>query len=257
MIDSAGPIFILGFPRSGTTAIARALGKVEGIQDFSAEGHYLYFLAEMLEQLRKGDGVNPASLLCDAEKYTAFEQEIALAVTRFNQRILSPPLENQIWVDKTPDLRQVQNVPVYARIFKGARFIFMYRCPLEVVESNLSNWPEIGGRALDTARRWVRTMATWRLVRALISAEAYLEVHQADMRDQPDVVMSKVGAFLGLSEDASAKTASFLQEHRVNTRRRKNDAPKVTLNRFVRWRAMSIVASERNHWPELRQSSEQ
>lgn len=251
-MDDKGPIFVLGFPRSGTTAMATALGSAQSIQGPSEEGHYLYFLAEMIQTLRSGKNVNPASVLSKGAKLNFFEQEIALAVQRFNERLVAPC---DVWLDKTPDLRQVKCVPVYASLFAGARFLFMYRDPIEVIESNMSNWPHIRRTLSKTTKRWVKTMSTWRSVRENLSPNSYLEIGQRDMRRDPRDVMAHVGKFLGLPRSEQEAIGKYLANHKVSTTIGNTGSPPLKLTWLERRRTNRIVAPELERWVQLQKTT--
>ena len=50
-----GPIFILGFPRSGTTAMAQALSGLERFGTYKHEGHFIYLFSEAIDRIVRGD----------------------------------------------------------------------------------------------------------------------------------------------------------------------------------------------------------
>ena len=144
----AGPLFILGAPRSGTTAMVAAIAALHRFGRFATEGHFIYLIGDALARIVEGR-LNPNCVARDRER--------ALAIIR---NMLDEMYGGAPWIDKTPGVQQIKVVPALAQLYPGARFIFMYRPVVEAVRSTVAvrKWNQ-SGKELEIAGRWVACQA--------------------------------------------------------------------------------------------------
>lgn len=194
-----GPIFILGFPRSGTTAMAQALSGLERFGTYKHEGHFIYLFSEAIDRIVRGD-VNENSILREEGSGDRFLKGFARDVNRLFSRIRSA--DDTLWIDKTPDLAQVRAVPAINRLWPAARYIFLYRPVEAAVRSSLAVWQDrLTGREAETARRWCSCQESWRQSRLDLGRDRYIEIYQPDMLAKPQAVAGQLKPLLQLSDD--------------------------------------------------------
>ncbi|MBF91194.1 MAG: hypothetical protein CMP34_00120 [Rickettsiales bacterium] len=119
------PIFLIGFPRSGTTlldAILRSHSKLDVIEEKPMVQKMIRFLGD-LRTVAEIDGVRPeVARLAEEGYYTELRKYLS-------------PIQGRLVIDKLP--LNLLEVPVINRVFPGAKFILAIRHPLDCI---LSCW---------------------------------------------------------------------------------------------------------------------
>lgn len=151
------PVFLIGFPRSGTTLLEQILDSHPAIQTLEEKGAVAAMVNRFLEMA--GDRPDALATLDEAQiralRQTYFD-EVARHIT------LQPGMT---FVDKMP-LNTV-GVPVIWRVFPEARFILAIRHPCDVCLSCLmQNFAVNEGMASffsleDTVRTYAAVMGAW------------------------------------------------------------------------------------------------
>lgn len=207
-----GPLFILGFPRSGTTAMAQGINSLERFGPYETEGHFIFLFAEPINRIAEGQ-LNPNSILLKDGVALTFLADLAGVINALYSATGEASDTN--WIDKTPGLGQIQAVPAIATLFPDARYIYMYRPPVDAVRSSVTvpAW-QLAGKETTMADRWVACQGAWRKVRAGLPAGAYAEIYQPDMLTAPDVVATALAPFLQLSLKEATALATFWATNR-------------------------------------------
>jgi len=246
-----GPLFILGFPRSGTTAMARALSDLKRFGTYEREGHFLYIMTAGIARIQRGE-FNENSVL----RAPGAPERFLRGFTRTVNRLYSTTgnARDTAWIDKTPDIAQVRAVPVIDKLWPEARYVFLYRPPLAAVRSSLALWHDrVEGREVPTAERWAACQRAWRAARAELGTR-FVEVYQPLMLSDPHVVAGTLGPLLSLSEEEVAALAQTWERDRAVNRPRGErgkayDA--VTIAPDVAREIRRVTAAEVAKWPRL------
>ncbi len=155
--ESASPVFLIGFPRSGTTLLEQILDSHPVIQAIEEKSTVAVMAQRALEMLSEG-----RRTLADldesavAELRACYFEEVARHVT------LTP---GTTLLDKMP-LNTVE-VPLIARVFPDAHFILAIRHPCDVCLSGLmQDFATNAGMASffsldDAANLYVQVMDSW------------------------------------------------------------------------------------------------
>lgn len=247
-----GPIFILGFPRSGTTALASALSQLPGLQDFSFEGHAFYLFTEGLRRVRTNQ-TNGNCVFRDEEKKQHFFANFARAMNAAFSVDGDPDALN--WIDKTPDIDQVRAAPELSRLYPTAKFIYLYRRPDDAVRSNLATWPDLlEGKDMEVARRWANCSTAWRNAKSKLPKGSHMDLFQQDMLNKPGQVGNQVSNHLELDDAGRKLLCDFLQSNkRINRPHGKvasqYDARQLTDE--TREAVLQECADELKFWPKL------
>lgn len=201
--ERAAPVFLVGFPRSGTTLLEQVLSKHSQITTLEEKP-----LAEMLAKIvEQRYGNYPASIagLSTADCLSLRQQYFQSADS------LCRSAPGQVLVDKFP--LNLVRLPLLARVFPDAKYIFALRHPFDAVLSGfMQNFTPNSAMANfcsveDAALFYDRVMRIWRLTREQLS----LPVHVIEYEN----VVSNFGGevarlleFLGLPWEDGVHTFS-------------------------------------------------
>lgn len=122
----SSPVFVVGFPRSGTTLLEQALDAHPALESMDEQP----FLQNAIDDIR-GLGVVYPEHLADLDE-SGCEQVRARYFERVRTRVSLGP--GQRIVDKNP--LNMLRLPAIARLFPAARVILVIRHPLDVLTSN-------------------------------------------------------------------------------------------------------------------------
>jgi hypothetical protein len=243
----------MGFPRSGTSGLASGISQLQGFSDYNTEGHFLYLFANAIDRIRE-DHVNPNCVVRDAESKAAFFQSIADGADAA-YRVMTGA-ERYQWIDKTPDIQQVEAIPAILSLFPDSWFLYIYRDPVSAVRSNLATWPDqLAGKHVEVANRWVACQRQWRAKRSAIAPEKRLEIYQSELLATPQKVTRALARKMNLSEEEIANALEFWSKNKRVNRPTEGDAAQVydarQLDDSVAQQVMEICAAEVAHWPKL------
>ncbi|MEM7694530.1 MAG: sulfotransferase [Pseudomonadota bacterium] len=247
-----GPLFILGFPRSGTTAMAKAVTRTQKFGAYAQEGHFLHLFAQGLDRIAQGKASHNSIMEDEAKRRMVLQEFRALANRVYSRK--GDPCDTR-WIDKTPDLAQVRAIPVLNRLWPGARYIFLYRDPFSAVRSNLALWPNVvEGREGDVAKRWAQCHRVFRTHRALLSGRC-AEIYQPDMLSGPGKVAEALGEALDLGPGQIKAVAQELGRDQAVNRPRGDAGAKydaVALSAAALEAVEAEVRDEADRWPRLK-----
>jgi hypothetical protein len=211
MTEAAGPVFVAGSPRSGTSALSWAIA-AHPLYWTSSETHFFYYLLNtpFLSEVHARSSGAGAWLDIEHVSRQEFLQHIGIGLDRMMHR-RSGGLQ---WVDGSPE-----NLLVGAELlgmFPSAQVVNVVRAPESVCLSML-----MSGFSEDWATDIEAAIRTWRhyVEKGLELAEAYpdrvLLVRQEEMAHVPQEVAARLGERLRLEE--VDKIASFLTSERINS----------------------------------------
>jgi Flp pilus assembly protein TadD len=220
--EGAQPVFILGFPRSGTTLLEQTLSAAEGIE----AGDELPYIADLTHVMSRMLG-SPLSYPEALAELWMGDQREALDNLRdyYLQRVrqagvLKP--DTALFTDKMP-LNEM-HLGLIALLFPQAPLLHMIRHPLDVMVSAMSNHFTHGfycASALETAARHYALVADLVQHYRAEMPLRYLPVRYEDMVDDQEATVRTVFDFIGRPFDAAvlhfeqnaryARTASYAQ----------------------------------------------
>ena len=194
------PVFLMGFPRSGTTLLGRILDAHPKLQTLDEE-HTIYALRG---ELVASGADYPAALA------TLSADEIADLRRRYWRHAATyiDPAPDRLLVDKMP-LHMI-DIPLIHRLFPDAKLIFAARHPCDaclscfmqwfVVNEAMSNFHTIEG----TARFYAEVMSLWRQYEAALPLDVH-RLHYEDLVGDFDGEIGRLLEFLGLEWDDSVR----------------------------------------------------
>jgi tetratricopeptide (TPR) repeat protein len=202
----SSPIFIVGFPRSGTTLLEQMLDSHPGIRSMDERA----FLQDVIKQFQsKGERLYPDDLFqLEAEDLDDLRATYWKCVSGVVQ--LEP---GERLVDKNP--LNILRLPIIHRIFPNARIVLALRHPCDVILSNyMQSFRAPGYQVLCSslerlARGYANAMNFWTTHAALFDP-AVLDLRYEDLLDDVVGQTRRISSHLELS-DASA--LEKFQEH--------------------------------------------
>lgn len=193
------PIFIVGFPRSGTTLLEQMLDAHPGLRSMDERAFLQNVITRMQE---KRDLLYPD----DLDKLEPSElEELRKVYWQCVDGVLDLEPGDRL-VDKNP--LNVLRLPIIHRIFPNARIILALRHPCDVLLSNYMQcfyapaYQILCSSFERLARGYSMAMDFWTAHAGLFDA-AILELRYEDLIDDPDTQIGRIVAHLGLS-DANA-----------------------------------------------------
>lgn len=185
------PLFIFGFPRSGTTLI-----------DTMLSGHAdAVVLEEELVIDNVAKALGPVERLADL---TADEVEQLRALYFEEVEKVAPGVGDRLIVDKNP--LGLSSTPLLYRLFPDARFVFAERHPCDVVLScfitssrlnaNVASFYDFTGTAL----LYDRVLSYWQRCREVLPFAVHT-IRYERLIAQPEAELRQLAAFAGLSWD--------------------------------------------------------
>jgi len=215
---STRQVFILGSPRSGTSALAWALAQHPDMWT-SAESDFLLYLfrdgrlkSAWEESTKRPDG---GWLQKNRVDYLEFAQYIGTGIdSMFRSRS-----RGLMWVDQTPGYTLMADI--LKDLFPFARFIHIVRDGRSVVSSMLSSDFESLGFSMKWTTDFDEACKAWKVYAGRAqkfvneNPDIAMQVRQEDLLVRSQEVMNGVIEFLGL--DSNERPAEFLSKKRLNS----------------------------------------
>lgn len=210
--DEDQPIFILSFPRSGTTLIEAILGARSEYQVYEEKPT----MDELFDELRQhGLSYPECGDRLDAEVVGALRERYFRAANRYAER-----RPGSVIVDKNPLI--TPTVPLLQQVFPRARYIFAVRHPLDVCLSCFL-YPFSPNSALaecatveELAGVYAKVIRIWRLARRHLPLNA-IELSYESLVTDFETHSRRLFEFLGITWDEEvpnfARGARTLRNH--------------------------------------------
>jgi len=217
---SQNPIFIVGFPRSGTTLLQTMLATQENMYSFP-ETHYFCSILRNLE-FDNTDLINSQYLGIAFEKIKDFTELEFSEKTKFAiqskadkgeltgkllfEYMVSSFLSKEVeveqlstiqWIEKTP--AHVFHIDVISEYYPEAKFIEIIRNPLNAIYSWKKNWGD-DYTASVLALRWKRSIDTFKTFKDDNPGKAYTVIYE-NLIKQPKDEFRLISDFLGIVPD--------------------------------------------------------
>jgi Sulfotransferase family len=233
---SDAPVFVVGFPRSGTTLLSAMLSRHPRL----AIAHEWRWVPDLLRPQSDGSLRRPAEVLEAALRAPKLGGEfVDAADARHRLAALHDPTPagalrcvfeayaaaagKARWGDKTP--RNLVELDILGTAFPDALFVHLIRDGREVADAN-RDAPWGGSGLLMWARRWARSVATARAA-GLRLGPRYVEVRYEQLVARAEETLTALGEFLDAPfvdaqldyPSAVAELGEALPAHHQNLRR--------------------------------------
>jgi hypothetical protein len=206
---SKSPVFIIGSPRSGTSALVQALASV-GYRGYK-EGNFLP-LMRIIERAVDNHFTafgkpNPNRLASQIDC-----RQLKDRIERVFKELVDDAHPHPLWFDKSGHAEMIPAVPILRRLWPESVYIFCKRRAIENVASRLQKFP-----AQNFERHcsgWATFMSAWRAVRTELPAEIYVEVDQQDLLRETEAISAKIGDLLKLAPEQVGKLVKTFKSQR-------------------------------------------
>jgi hypothetical protein len=190
------PVFIVGSPRSGTSALVLAL-ETAGYRGYK-EGNFLP-LMKIIDRtidnhFAQNGKANPNVLTANVDR-ARLKDRIEHIFREMEEQAHPFPL----WFDKSGHVEMINAIPILRRFWPQSVYIFSKRRGIENVASRVKKFP-----GLDFERHcagWANFMTAWRSARATLPEEIYVEVDQQDLIREPEAICAKIAGLLQLDQE--------------------------------------------------------
>lgn len=247
----AGPLFIVGMPRSGTKLLRGLLKRHPRIGVPAAETEFLPWLARRFA--RFGDLRDPARFAVfygaisrhsyfrwrrehgrpvDARRWHAACADFSAAgvfEALVRTDVDAPPGSGRIWGDKSPSY--IDDLPLLKQLYPAAKVLHIVR---DVRDYCLSAHKAWGKDMLRAAQRWADGVSKARRDGADLGPD-YLELRFEDLLERPEAELRRVCAFLGVEFEPTMLELGKPSENLGDAR----GAREVVRSNRGKWRAMA------------------
>lgn len=211
--EFAGPIFVVGMPRSGTKLLRDLLNNHSQIGMTPNESHFIPYYREHIRKF--GDlgvfenfqrfyrefsrsvffqRVTADHPFIDAQKWHDAVRDWSYAgVVEAFYRLYAESLGKRIWGDKTPYYHL--HMPLLKSLFPSARFVHIIRDARDYCLSLNKSWKK---NIYRSVQRWNDTILKARKDAETLPPDAYLEVRYEALVDQPQETLAEICNFLGV-----------------------------------------------------------
>lgn len=198
--ESQAPVFVVGFPRSGTTMLEQMLDAHPSLASMDEQP----FMQDVSERVLKLGIVYPEALgdldeaACQSLRQHYWELVATVVSLQPGQRL----------VDKNP--LNLLHLPLIHRLFPEASIILALRHPCDVILScYMQNFRASGFQVLCSslerlARGYVNGMRYWIHHENLFKPQV-LHLRYEDLLDDFDAEVARIGSFVGIDDAASLR----------------------------------------------------
>jgi hypothetical protein len=203
------PVFIVGSPRSGTSALVNVLSQI-GYHGFR-EGHFLTLLHHIDAIVDRhyvwSPDTHPKVMLAHIDK-----RDLKLRIFETFRTMVNDLNPTEPWFDKTGNAEMILAIPILRELWPGSVFVFAKRRGIENIISRVKKFP---GAAFEShCSGWASTMAAWRTIRQQLPPGCFIEIEQRDMIQQPERTARSLCAFLQVDESAVPTACKIMSTHR-------------------------------------------
>lgn len=195
--ESAFPIFIIGSPRSGTSILAFAIQSAMQIPYYN-EGHFLPVIKNIVSAIDKYYESKSNSIEIKTRAISHIKRdELINEIQNLFYHTYNSLYTSKIWLDKTPGIEMIDAVPIIARTWPNAKFIFAKRRGIENINSRMRKFPN---KPFELhCKIWSACMNSWLEVKSSV-VNSSIEIEQRDIERNPKLISKRICDFLKIGK---------------------------------------------------------
>ena len=206
-------VFVVGSPRSGTTAVGNAVQKAFDTV-IHGESHLAEIIISLVERAQKALLGSPARNIDGMLVNEITPADMQMNVIQLLKRLHRQFYGDSLVLDKTPGGPNIQALWLMLRAYPNAKVIFCKRRGIENVISRLKKFPQVSFS--DHCTQWRQTFSIWgqtvRLnTRELCAKDWHFEIDQFRLACEPDAITKELSDWLGLSEVQQQRALEYLK----------------------------------------------
>ena len=203
------PVFIVGSPRSGTSATVDAF-IAAGYRGYR-EGNFLPVAYQMnlaIDRHYKSFDIGTNEILLGCIDKVELKQKVNEIVFDYVDT-LNPEWP---WFEKTGGADMIRLLPAILLRWPSALVVYSKRRAIENIFSRIRKFP---GESFEYhCVDWARTMNAWRQTRQILPPAQFLEIDQYDMIREPANTAATLGRFLELDQEREDSMLAMLEKTR-------------------------------------------
>jgi hypothetical protein len=239
------PVFIVGSPRSGTSALVKALETV-GYRGYK-EGNFLPLMRIIDRAVDNHFAIfgkpNPNVLTAQIDR-----GQLKDGIEQIFKQLADRAHPYPLWFDKSGHAEMIPAIPILKQLWPDSVYIFCKRRGVENVASRLKKFP-----AHDFERHcagWAKTMAAWRSTRPQLNAGIYLEVDQQDLIRDTEAIAARIAELLKL-EPGKLRSLVKIFKSRRPQETTKGSAAQLRSLESIGWSEEQVAIFKRYCGPEM------
>lgn len=206
------PIFILGYPRSGTSTLAACFSNAMNIQGYN-EGHFLKYIKNYVK-LTDNIFSNLKSWET-SKKITIGNIDKDLFIENINKAFKCTyeslfDLNEKYWFDKTPDSNLLL-FDIINKLWPESKFIMIKRRSLETISSGLIKFANVTFE--QHCLNWNNAMQQWTNIDKIKLKDRFIELENYDMLFNPEKISDQLICLLPEYKDKKEKIINFFQNN--------------------------------------------
>jgi hypothetical protein len=239
-------VFVVGSPRSGTSALVLAL-ETAGYRGYK-EGNFLPLMkviGRIIDNyFAPPDKSNPNHLTARIDR-----ERLKCRIEGIFKELEEEAHPFPLWFDKSGHVQMIHAIPILRRFWPHSVYIFAKRRGIENVASRLKKFPKLDfeGHCAD----WANFMAAWREARAQLPQDAYIEVDQQDLIRESEPTGARIAALLQLGEEQQISLTHIIKLKRPQETV-KGSATQLHSLQSIGWSESQLAIFERHCGPEMK-----
>jgi hypothetical protein len=235
------PIFVVGASRSGTTAMGDAVKKALDCFGW-VEGHLFHLLPLMLMPMKeRWDAMqkfeNPDNGLRALDHFDIYDV-LNRTATSFHQLYVDRTKKagKTRWLDKTPEPATIFAVPLLARMYPRATFIYMHRNPIKRTLSFVKKFVDYPEATREMGiLSWKACMDAWTQVSKGLPPGSQMDFRQDDLTGKTDEVIARLKKLLDMTPDQQRVARDYFLNERPQFTGSSRDEKELTLEDVADW----------------------